>query len=549
MLQKYYEYVKIPGDGDFLFYDFYEKDKGAAMLQVMNITGEKTITQKKACRALCGKTRHPHGTVRVLAALFLMLFLAVGMSVSSSAAAVHFRAKIPRTKLLRKEQVQIQFTNTKRITYRFKSSNKKVFTVTKQGGLIKAKKAGTAVLTITGTWKKGSKKETWKKQVKIEVFSCRLSKKNISLKQSKTKKLSVKGLKLKRRITWYSQTPEICSVSADGRVSALRKGNGIVCAQVGEYLVLQCRVQVTVTALKGSGISLLVNATHTYGAVDLAVEMQNAVKSTKEVSLTVSNPLVGHLSGNIYFADKHGTNSVTASCDGYEKVFTITQLAWCAHRGYSDMYPENTIDAFEGAALAGAGFIETDIHVTKDGEIVCMHDKYLANMTDAPVEAEISNMTLEEIRALQINNGNCLENLVHKQVPTLMEYLQICRRYGIVAVIEMKSLGGTVPKRLETSQKIVRLLEAAGMKDRCIVISPSAALLKTFRNGAGEAGASIPIGPTNNDAWEIAKTYGLSNIFASYKSTAFGTMLTWDYSPLVGRKHRAVDTYHTRVRV
>ena len=492
---------------------------------------------------------HGRLSVQLIAVLFMILFLAAGMTVPARAATAVFRAKIPRTRLLKREEVQINFKNTKRITYRFKSSNKKVFTVTKQGGLIRAKRAGKATLTITGIWKKGSKKEVWKKTVSIEVFSCKLSSKSITLKQSKTKKLSVKKLKLKRKISWYSETPEICEVSAGGRVTGLRKGNGIVCARVGEYLVLRCRVKVTVTVMKGSSLRLLVNATHTYGAVDLAVEMHKAVDSVKMVSLTVSNPLLGHLDGNVYCADRHGTNTVTASCGGYEKVYTITQLAWCAHRGYSDMYPENTIDAFEGAALAGAGFIETDIHVTKDGEIICMHDKYLANMTNAPLNAEIPNMTLEEIRALEINNGNCLEKLIHKQVPTLMEYLQICRRYGIVSVIELKSLGGNVAKRLETSQKIIKQLEATGMKDRCIVISPSAPLLKAFRNGAGEAGAMIPIGPTNNDVWQIAKTYNLPNIFATYKSTAFGTMLTWDYSPLVGRKHRAVDTYHTRVKV
>ena len=44
-----------------------------------------------------------------------------------------------------------------------------------------------------------------------------------------------------------------------------------------------------------------------------------------------------------------------------------------AHRGYKAKYPENTMGAFRGAVECGSNAIETDIHLSKDGEVVLSH--------------------------------------------------------------------------------------------------------------------------------------------------------------------------------
>ena len=46
-----------------------------------------------------------------------------------------------------------------------------------------------------------------------------------------------------------------------------------------------------------------------------------------------------------------------------------------AHRGFSGKYPENTMLAFKKAIEAGADGVEFDVHLTKDGEIVIIHDE------------------------------------------------------------------------------------------------------------------------------------------------------------------------------
>lgn len=222
-------------------------------------------------------------------------------------------------------------------------------------------------------------------------------------------------------------------------------------------------------------------------------------------------------------------------------------MVWAAHRGFSDMYPENTIDSYEGDTLAGAGFIEADIRLTKDLELVCMHDEYLANMTNAPAEAKVYDTTFDTLRTYQINNGNGLKQLVHKQIPTFAEYLHICKKYGVVAIIDLKDLGENQEVRYEISRKILQTINSEGLMGRCIIISRSANLLRDFRDGTGEEGASIPVAASTSSAWNKLRTYGLTNVFSSHKRTAFGTYEFQEYNPLNGRKNQTLDSYHNRV--
>lgn len=67
-----------------------------------------------------------------------------------------------------------------------------------------------------------------------------------------------------------------------------------------------------------------------------------------------------------------------------------------AHRGDSEFYPENTLEAFISARDIGVDVIETDVHITKDGEIVIWHDPTLERNTDK--SGVIEDHTLQELK-------------------------------------------------------------------------------------------------------------------------------------------------------
>lgn len=146
-----------------------------------------------------------------------------------------------------------------------------------------------------------------------------------------------------------------------------------------------------------------------------------------------------------------------------------------AHRGWSEYYPENTLESFEAAAKCEQfDAIETDVQETADGYFVLIHDKKLKRTTG--MKGKIADYTLQEVREFAIVGGNNIEKYPDERVPLLEEYLDICKNYDKIPYIEMKSL---------TDAGIARLLEAledGGWKDSCVLTSFRFKYIECVRN-------------------------------------------------------------------
>lgn len=78
--------------------------------------------------------------------------------------------------------------------------------------------------------------------------------------------------------------------------------------------------------------------------------------------------------------------------------YLATRPVAFAHRGGALRWPENTITSFEGAVSLGYRYIETDVHRTRDGAIVCVHDPTLDRTTNG--SGFVWEHTLAELEAL-----------------------------------------------------------------------------------------------------------------------------------------------------
>lgn len=134
-----------------------------------------------------------------------------------------------------------------------------------------------------------------------------------------------------------------------------------------------------------------------------------------------------------------------------------------AHRGYSSVYPENTIPAFKGAIEVGADWAELDVQQTSDGEVIVMHDSSLKRTTG--LDKEVWQVTWDEIKNL--DNGSWFDKKYQTvRIPTLEEVLKVCR--GKIRLnIEIKPSGHD--KNLEES--VAKLLKEYHMRDSCVVSS------------------------------------------------------------------------------
>ena len=129
-------------------------------------------------------------------------------------------------------------------------------------------------------------------------------------------------------------------------------------------------------------------------------------------------------------------------------------LVW-AHRGASGYAPENTLAAFQKAVDLGADGVELDIQLTKDDQIVVIHDEMIDRTSDG--KGWVKDYTLEELRAFNYNRTK--PEYKHADIPTMREVFELLKPTGLFINIEIKT--GVV-----FYEKIVALTKEMGMEDR-----------------------------------------------------------------------------------
>lgn len=110
-----------------------------------------------------------------------------------------------------------------------------------------------------------------------------------------------------------------------------------------------------------------------------------------------------------------------------------------AHRGLSGIERENTNAAFIAAGNRSYYGIETDMHITKDGQFVIMHDHNLERVAGSSLVTEESTLAMLRSVTLYEKNDETKDRF-DLHVSTLLEYIRICKTYEKVCVLELKGL-------------------------------------------------------------------------------------------------------------
>ena len=116
------------------------------------------------------------------------------------------------------------------------------------------------------------------------------------------------------------------------------------------------------------------------------------------------------------------------------------------HRGVPDLEDENTLESAKHAVALGADIVENDIYITKDQQLVVMHDATVDRTTTS--KGKIEDMTLAQVKQLKSKNKGY-------KIPTLAEYFSAFKNNpNFVLMIEMKSANpALVPKMQEEIKK------------------------------------------------------------------------------------------------
>ncbi len=181
-----------------------------------------------------------------------------------------------------------------------------------------------------------------------------------------------------------------------------------------------------------------------------------------------------------------------------------------AHRGFSGEYPENTMLAFHRAVEAGCDGIELDVHLTKDGEIVIIHDEAVDRTTDG--RGAVKDFTLQELRALDAS-GKYTGRFGIQPIPTLREYFSYVKELPIFTNIELKN-SEYYYEGLE--EKTISLVREFHLEDRIIFSSFNNASILLCQKLAPEIpGGFLCVDPVEN-CGAYALSCGVSYIHPEY---------------------------------
>ena len=154
-------------------------------------------------------------------------------------------------------------------------------------------------------------------------------------------------------------------------------------------------------------------------------------------------------------------------------VLTRTQVT--AHRGFSHVAPENTMPAFEAAVSSGADFIELDVQLTSDDQMVVFHDERLDRTTNG--KGQLKNQTYEQLQKLSAGSWfKKSDEFADVKIPLLTEVLDAVGN-DIMLNIEIKRSGD--PKK--TAAHLVDIIEEYGLVNSVYVTSFSYPALKKVK--------------------------------------------------------------------
>ena len=124
-----------------------------------------------------------------------------------------------------------------------------------------------------------------------------------------------------------------------------------------------------------------------------------------------------------------------------------------AHRGWSGEYPENTMLAFSKAAEIGADGIELDVHLSKDGEVMIIHDEALMRTSER--SGVVSDYTRSELEGISAGKTKS-DEYGFTPIPSLEEYLSFISSTSLMTNIELKTAPTYYPGIEERTLELVR---------------------------------------------------------------------------------------------
>ncbi len=203
-----------------------------------------------------------------------------------------------------------------------------------------------------------------------------------------------------------------------------------------------------------------------------------------------------------------------------------------SHRGANRVAPENTLAAFEAALEMEADGVELDVMLSKDGEVVVIHDYEVDRTTDG--HGRVKDMTLAELKALDAGSWFG-EEFAGQRIPTLQEAIDLVARRGLINIeLKTESLG---TDGLEA--KVAQIIKDNDLYDRVIVSSFNPIAIWRIKRIEGRIGTALLYG---DEVPFYLRRPWLAPLIRADALHAKHTVITEEYMRWAKRKGYRVNT-------
>lgn len=163
-----------------------------------------------------------------------------------------------------------------------------------------------------------------------------------------------------------------------------------------------------------------------------------------------------------------------------------------AHRGYPARLPENTLPSIEAALQAGARYLEVDVQMSQDGEVVLFHDRDLVRLCGQP--GAVHDYSWQELQQFQVHGSTPLASVAPAiAIPHLADVVTLLTSHPEVKVfVELKRISLETFGVAAVVQQVLPLLRP--IDAHAVVISYSLEALQSTRQFA-----DVPIGVVMDD--------------------------------------------------
>ena len=203
-----------------------------------------------------------------------------------------------------------------------------------------------------------------------------------------------------------------------------------------------------------------------------------------------------------------------------------TRLA--AHRGGALLWPENSLLAFRNAIALGADFLELDVHLSRDGEVVVIHDATLPRTTTGV--GAVQDLMLAELRALSLKDKD--GRVTDETIPSLDDVAALAGPTPIGLLLEIKA-DERRARHPGIEEKVFAILDHHGLTMRAVVMSFEPETVRRVRELRPEVRAGalysprtlrerrLSVGSAIDELWEGGGVFvGLQHSLVSAESLA-----------------------------